>query len=434
MCMMIVASQNVQCHGLCNGKLTGAASGGTPPYTYLWNTTPASTTLAVNNLCPGNYLFSVHDSHNCNTFSNGVITEPTALTIAASSTATSCGLSAGHASSTVSGGVNPYSYLWSNNANTDTTGHLASGIYTVTATDANGCQISTTANVGVVTASQNLCMLTVDSFNHNVVIWEKPVVSHIKGYNIYRNIAGTYSSIAFVPYASLSQYVDLTFGVDPTITSYRYKVSAVDSCGNESALSPYHQTIHLTSNLGVGNVINLLWDNYQGFAFSYNRILRDSTFTGHWQVMDSVSSTNFSWTDLHPPVSGANYIIEIVTPSPCITTMRQSGNNNTLSAIVKSKSNISNNRISGIRQEQLLLSNVMLYPNPASDVFTLDFNDSFKQSTIEVINSLGAIVKRSYGQGGKTEINVSDLDNGLYYIRISNPNKQGFSKKLTIQR
>ncbi len=39
----------------------------------------------------------------------------------------------------VSGGTNPYTYLWSNGATTDSIFNLSAGIYTITVTDAHGC-------------------------------------------------------------------------------------------------------------------------------------------------------------------------------------------------------------------------------------------------------------------------------------------------------
>ena len=49
--------------------------------------------------------------------------------------------------------------------------------------------------------------------------------------------------------------------------AWRYRVTTVDTCGNESAPSNSHKTIHLAINLGLNGKINLSWDHYTGFSF-----------------------------------------------------------------------------------------------------------------------------------------------------------------------
>src|SRR5690606_13083290 len=54
----------------------------------------------------------------------------------------------GSISVTASGGTEPYTYLWSNGATTQSITDLAAGSYTVTVTDANGCTAEGTYTVG----------------------------------------------------------------------------------------------------------------------------------------------------------------------------------------------------------------------------------------------------------------------------------------------
>jgi len=48
----------------CDGKATVTASGGTPPYTYLWDNPQSSTTPAVTGLCKGSHCVTVTDANN----------------------------------------------------------------------------------------------------------------------------------------------------------------------------------------------------------------------------------------------------------------------------------------------------------------------------------------------------------------------------------
>jgi gliding motility-associated-like protein len=145
----ISSQTNVLCYGGNNGSAIAAASGGTQPYSYSWNTKPAQTSDTANNLAAGTYTVTVTDSNGCIATTTAIITQPLAALSASISSKTnvSCFGGAGSASVSVSGGTQPYSYLWSTipPQTTDTATSLSAGTYTVTVTDSNNC--STTASV-----------------------------------------------------------------------------------------------------------------------------------------------------------------------------------------------------------------------------------------------------------------------------------------------
>ncbi len=176
-----------------------------------------------------------------------------------------------------------------------------SGIITVTPENACGTGAPATFNVYIdPIPAQELCMVTVDNVSlYNKVIWEKPITTAIDSFRIYREITTSFVHIASVAYDSLSEYVDDTFApvADPNTTNFRYKISVVDTCGNEGALSNYHRTIFLQANQGVGNVINLNWVPYEGATVTYYYILRDTLGSGVFEVIDSVPGSNTVYTD-----------------------------------------------------------------------------------------------------------------------------------------
>ncbi len=75
-------------------------------------------------------------------------TDDVTITVTPAITNTTCIASIGAIDITVSGGTEPYTYLWSNGATTEDLTDLAAGDYTVTVTDANGCETEQTFTVG----------------------------------------------------------------------------------------------------------------------------------------------------------------------------------------------------------------------------------------------------------------------------------------------
>ncbi len=53
------------CQASCNSSITSVVTGGTPPYTYIWSTSPPQSTQDATNLCSGMYTVTVKDFYNC---------------------------------------------------------------------------------------------------------------------------------------------------------------------------------------------------------------------------------------------------------------------------------------------------------------------------------------------------------------------------------
>ncbi|WP_262697058.1 T9SS type A sorting domain-containing protein [Chitinophaga alhagiae] len=133
---------NVACNGASTGSATVAVTGGTPGYTYSWNTIPAQTTATATALAAGTYIVTVTDANGCTDTQSFTITQPAALTATTSQTNVSCnGGADGTATVTAAGGTSGYTYSWNTTPvqSTATATGLQAGTYTVTVTDANGC-------------------------------------------------------------------------------------------------------------------------------------------------------------------------------------------------------------------------------------------------------------------------------------------------------
>lgn len=138
---------SVSCFGGTDGLVTSNPSGGTPPYAYLWSNGQSAS--SISNLPAGNYSLVLTDSRGCNVPASAAVLEPSELSLSIGSIqdATCFGLANGSALASVSGGVAPYSYVWSNAQTVPIVNGLAAGPFSVTVTDVNGCSISSSATI-----------------------------------------------------------------------------------------------------------------------------------------------------------------------------------------------------------------------------------------------------------------------------------------------
>ena len=76
----IINQKNASCFGLSDGSASVQVAGGTPPYTYSWNTSPPQNTATALNLPAGNYVVTVNDNGGCSAIASVSITQPAAGT------------------------------------------------------------------------------------------------------------------------------------------------------------------------------------------------------------------------------------------------------------------------------------------------------------------------------------------------------------------
>ena len=137
------------CGGSSDGIIEAVPSGGTLPYTYLWDN--GATTQIISGLSIGNYAVTITDINGCTTTNNIQLTEiPNAFSGTIITTPVTCTAgNDGTAIAVPSGGNAPFTYLWSTGSTDTMITGLAGGGYIVTITDANGCNIIQSASVFV---------------------------------------------------------------------------------------------------------------------------------------------------------------------------------------------------------------------------------------------------------------------------------------------
>lgn len=308
---------------------------------------------------------------------------------------------------------------------TDTSGNYYCFVY-----QSDGCFQSTdtlTVTQKQSPAVQNICLVTVDSLStHNILLWDKTGLSLVDHFNLYReDITNVYNLIATVPFDSLSEYHD--YASNPNITTKRYKITAVDTCGAESPMSPYHNTIYITDN-GSGQFTWNLYsiENSPNPVTNY-LLMRDDNGTGAWHQIGSTAGTQQTLND----PSYSSYLnglwrVETVWGISCTPTLRTG--NSTMTTIVKSKSNISNNKQVGIKNnaEKLL----KIYPNPTNGNVTITFAPADK-TIVRVTSLLGeeVFVETLATGATKCEVDLSKYQSGTYLVQVTT-NEQTFQKRV----
>lgn len=273
----------------------------------------------------------------------------------------------------------------------------------------------------------SMCLISVDTLStHNVIYWEKPITALIDSFFIYREITtNNYQKVGAVAYEDYNEYHD--YSADPNTTTYKYKVSVLDTCGFESAKSGFHNTIHLQNN-GNGN---LAWTQYgienSGNPVTFYRVYRDDFGTNNFQPINtSIPGGNTTYTDVnYAAYPNARYVVDVNWDISC-TPFR--------SSVTTTRSNRWQNNITvGIEDE--FENMVLIYPNPASDIITIEFPETLNISGFEITNMLGqTIYSEVFSLKGNTkkQIDVSGFAEGIYLLEMQTVNGN-MNKKIIIQ-
>ncbi|MFD1551482.1 hypothetical protein DNU06_03745 [Putridiphycobacter roseus] len=131
----ISTTTDASCFGVCDGTSATTVTGGTMPYSFLWNT--GDTTNNVTGLCADSYNVIVTDANGCVAVNSSLILAPAEIQVAFVVDYNSASIQANGMN-----GVLPYTYNWANGSVGNTISNLVNGEYFLTLTDANGCSVN----------------------------------------------------------------------------------------------------------------------------------------------------------------------------------------------------------------------------------------------------------------------------------------------------
>lgn len=319
---------------------------------------------------------------------------------------------------TANGGV---SYVWNNTSTSISINVAQSGVYTVTATNVEGCTATANATVTVnslpivvIGGNTSICeggSTTLTASGADTYSWstgDNTASATINAFGIY-NVTGT-SAAGCSSVASVTVLVSQL----PIITI----TGETDICAGESTT--------LTANGGT----TYIWSNGT----------TDATLTvstaGTWQVIGyneagcsaMVSTTVNIW---QPTTSE----FSVECPDSCYTWNDQdyctSGDyTQTLQTVHGCDSVVTLHLTITVGIEDYdFIGNIVLYPNPTSQYIDVRVNGVMVVKGIEVYDMYGKIVRVSEA----TRINVADLADGIYLVRVAT-NKGTVTKRFVKNR
>ncbi|MBL4577320.1 MAG: SprB repeat-containing protein, partial [Flavobacteriales bacterium] len=205
----ISSSGDNACFGDCQGFAQTLVVGGSAPFTYLWS--DGQTTAQAVSLCAGVFDVSVTDANGCTSQISVTITEPQGMALNVTGNNISCnGQCNGTATASISGGVPPYTYLWSDGLfqTTPIATALCAGFYSVIVTDVSGCTqssniiltepqlltlntTSTSSTCGF--SNGGACVTVIGGASPYVITWNDPNTTI--GACVFNVFAGTYNPL-----------------------------------------------------------------------------------------------------------------------------------------------------------------------------------------------------------------------------------------------
>ena len=260
---------HIDCYDHHTGKIVLNIQNGRGGYIYIWST--GDNTERIDNASAGDYSVTVTDRFNCTGNASVTLIQPDPLWGQSTITDVTCpGDNTGSIQALVGGGVMPYRYHWSNDAeNTQNIDRLTAGTYQVRVTDSNNCFLDLQA---IVTQPPKF---TVD-FKFNDAFCPETSDGDIRAV-----VSG-----GTPPYAYLWQ--DVAGGTSPNIADLRsgvYKLEVTDAMFCK----------HLENfELGYTSAECLRIPN----AFSPN----EDGFNDHWEIFvgDRNSSFRYPLRDVYP--------------------------------------------------------------------------------------------------------------------------------------
>ncbi|HPS71397.1 MAG TPA: gliding motility-associated C-terminal domain-containing protein [Bacteroidales bacterium] len=299
-----ISGTPITCFGQSEGTAQISVSGGVPPYTYLWNT--GANSNIINDITAGIFFVTVTDSHSCTIQDTITITQPSIISLTSNIETPTCQNDTGSIQITAVGGIAPYNYLWNNGSNSNTINNLATGIYSCTVTDQNGCSKSKTDTLNTInpmsieqtTSIMETCDLQNGSITVTIQNGVPPYQYHWNnGVTTGTDLTNLNSGYYQITITDQNQCTDTTsIFIDLfDIQSFIDQV-APSICGRNDG------SITIRVEGGSGNY-EYLWTNINDFNNNHAFNLGGGQYTVSIKDQDCIDTINFLINEIHKPIA-----------------------------------------------------------------------------------------------------------------------------------
>ena len=278
---------NISCYGGMGSIELTVTGGSTGNCTFAWSTTDGSGLISgqedQHSLSAGTYSVTVTDLNGCIVTKEITLTQPEALKTkitAAHITCQSASFDNGSIDLSLTGGVAPFIYAWSNGATTEDLTGLTEGSYKVTVTDDNGCVITDSAII-----------------NLPAPLSFTKVLSDYNGYNI--NCYGMSNGYIHInPEGGKAPFIYTWTGTNGfTSTSkdiFSLKAGDYNLMITDSNLCSATETIRLTEPGKLGMIATLSASNAGGYNIN---CIGGTTGSIGVEPVNQVGYVNYFWSD-----------------------------------------------------------------------------------------------------------------------------------------
>lgn len=291
--------------------------------------------------------------------------------------------------------------LWSGGATTPTYTPTVSGTYIVQTTNTVGAcvDVDTVQVTFLAPPSQEIDLVTIDTSNgNNMVTWDGLLHGSAVTTNIYRELTSNNYQLVGTAVYTTGTWTDT---IDSRNQPWRYKISLVDTCGNEGIQSAYVQSIHSWVTATIGGGYTVQWTAYE---------VENKTVVDQYNIYygNQLSQLNFLTF-----VSGS---VTVYTMASFVDSVYVIGAQ--LSAKGAESDALSNwvsqNDALGIAEGEGRIE-FLIYPNPVSDVLNIRYEGEI---VVEIFNIVGEKVLSTI----EKTIPVSNLSAGVYTLKLTTAN------------